>query len=76
MKLFIKISKLLFAAIIGLWILLCYCLLALVFYKVIIGEIHPYNAVIGIMYLCSILFITYMYIPIVREEILGEDDVW
>ncbi len=74
MKLFIDISKTLFTIIIGLLILLCYCLLALVFYRIVEGEMAVYNIMLFTICLSGILVCSHFYLLIVREEILVEEN--
>ncbi len=71
MKLFMKIIKWLFLIIIGLMIMISYCI---IFYRIITGDISVSNVIDCVASLCGTFFITILYLPLARAEILGDEN--
>ena len=73
MKLFMKIIKWLFLIIIGLMIMISYCI---IFYRIIAGNISVSDVIYCVAALCGTFVITILYLPLARAEILGEENKW
>ncbi len=73
MKLFMKIIKWLFLIIIGLMIMISYCI---IFYRIIAGDISVSDVIDCVAALCGTFVITILYLPLARAEILGEENKW
>ena len=73
MKLFMKIIKWLFLIIIGLMIMISYCI---IFYRIIAGDISVSDVIYCVAALCGTFVITILYLPLARAEILGEENKW
>ncbi len=71
MKLFMKIIKWLFLIIIGLMIMISYCI---IFYRIIAGNISVSDVIYCVAALCGTFVITILYLPLARAEILGEEN--